>query len=406
MNDLLLSCLHQDSEKFPESGLNRLTEEQWQTLINLAIEYRVVPLLYQRISSANLSSDEADRAKEQLETYTREVTRKNLRMYGELQRYLNKLNEAGIPVILLKGIYLAHEIYHGKGLREMNDMDLLVAKKDLKQAADILMQLGYEPAKPLHIDYEVKKSHHLPPMIKDQVAVFEIHWNITKPGRSYYIEPDGLWERAKAGNVLNQDVRVLSPEDLLLHLCIHNSHQHMFSFGLRPFCDIAGAIEHYKQVLDWNQFTSLARENGWQKGVYLALLTAKDMVGAAVPETTLHALKPADTNPELLKISKEQVLTEKYVSASIPLTMASAVEEKSLIKKMKTVWGRVFLPQEFMATRYPVKPGSVKIYAYYLVRLWEALVAHSGKIFRIFRGDQKLTGIVARKNTLHRWLNE
>lgn len=406
MNDIILACLHQNPERFPDSELNTFDAKQWKTFINLAAEYRVVPLLHQRISSAALDSEIAKEALESLGIYAKEVARNNLRMYAELQQYLKALNQASIPVILLKGVYLAHQIYPGKGLREMNDMDLLFHKKDLDRAADILMQQDYQPSKPLHTEFEVKKSHHLPPMIKDQVAVFEIHWNITKPGKSYYIEPDLLWERTEVGEIMGEPVQILSPEDFLLHLCIHTSHQHMFSFGLRPFCDIAATIQYYGGTLDWDRVARIATEYGWQKGTFLALWAAKDMIGADVPETTLKDLQPEDVDAELLNISKEQVFTEKYVSASVPQPMITAFEEKNIIKKIKTVWERIFLTPEIMATRYPVKPGSIKMYAYYLVRFGEAVKRHTGKMFRIFRGDQKLTGIVERKSALHRWLNE
>ncbi len=406
LNELLLSCLHEDAGRFPSDDLDRLTTDQWDSLVKRAVEYRVGPLLHHRIASAGLASKAGQQGLRQLEAYSREVARKNLFMFAELQRYLQQLESNNIPVILLKGVYLAHKIYPGGGLREMNDMDLLFRKTDLKRASDLLLNMGYEPVKPLHIDYEIRKSHHLPPMIKAEDAVFEIHWNITKPGKPYNIEPDGLWERAQSGTVLGSPVRFLSPEDLLLHLCIHTSYQHMFSFGLRPFCDIAATIRHFGDEVDWDQLIRRAEAYRWQKGIYLALLAAKEMMGANVPQDIIQSLKPEDAEPKLLSIGKEQVFMEKYVSASVPQPMVDLVESKGIIHKIKTVWNRIFLPREFMVTRYPVQPGSVKIYWYYLVRLWEAVRDHSVKLFRIYRGDQKLGGIVERKNMLNRWLNE
>ena len=69
----------------------------------------------------------------------------------------------------------------------------------------------------------------------------EIHWHIDRSSHPFTIDLDGMWERALPAIIAEVEALVLSPEDLLLHLCLHTC-KHKLTGGLRPFCDIAETI--------------------------------------------------------------------------------------------------------------------------------------------------------------------
>ncbi len=368
-------------------------------------------------AATNAAATNAADAMQMFHAYTAQVARNNLRYYGELRTLLGRLNHRGIPAILLKGIHLAESIYHNPGMREMNDMDILFRREDLRAAWEILAEMGYGSDKKLHfepvetsgtthqIPTVTRHSHHLPRLLKEEVAALEIHWNITRPGRGYSIEPDELWEHAEPATVAGEKARVLDPEDLLLHLCLHTSHQHMFSFGMRPFCDIAETVRHFDDRLDWNVFADRAVSRKWDRGVFLALLIARDFTGAAIPEEVLDRLRPADYKPRMAETAKAQILTEKETAATISPSMVQFAAGKGIPAKIRTVWRRIFLPEDIMITMYPFRPGSPKRYLYYIVRFWQVLKQHTARVLRLSRGDADLVGIVRRKQTLARWMD-
>ncbi|MDG5766314.1 nucleotidyltransferase family protein [Balneolales bacterium ANBcel1] len=400
MDKVFLDVLHQDPGRYPETRLNGLDAAGREQLFQLAVEHRVVPLLHQRLAP--------EHGREHLAPYVREVARNNLRFFAELDAYLGELEKAGIPVILLKGIWLAHEVYPGMGMREMNDMDLMFHADHLPEALRLAESLGYHADLPVRVDEQVRRSHHLAPLMKKGVAVLELHWNITRPGRSYYIDPEPLWERAESITVNGKPAMVLCPIDRLLHLCLHTSYQHLFSFGLRPFCDIAAVIRHDRERLDWMTLVQRAKAYRWDKGVWMALSMARELTGAEVPEDVLESLQPKNgPDPaEIRQIAMEQLFTEKQLAASVPPTLAEAIRQNRIRDKIRTIWSQVFPSQERMAGLYPVRPGSPWMWYYYLDRFGRLMATYALRTIRIYRGDKTLTGIVDRKNRLRDWMME
>jgi len=80
-----------------------------------------------------------------------------------------------------------------------------------------------------------------------------------------------IWERARESGIEGLHAKVFSPEDQMLHLCMHPSVGHGFVVDLRPFFDIAQAIEYYAGEMDWDAFISRAREWGYPRAVCFTL---------------------------------------------------------------------------------------------------------------------------------------
>jgi len=406
--NILLHCLHEDLSLFPGDQLKNMDKDQWRELADLAVEHRVVPVLYQRLTASGVAEGDNNReAFRRLKTYSRQVAKYNLQYMGELQKLLEQCNHRKIPVILLKGIYLAGQIYENPGLREMNDLDILCKKEDLHEVYRILESMGYRSINPVqmeNVDNVTEQEHHLAPMIKDEVAAFEIHWNITRPDNHYSINPDKLWERAQEMSFACETAFSLSAEDLLLHLCVHTSYQHKFSFGLRPFLDLAEVIKQKNSRIDWDLFIKRARNFKWERGVYLALIIARNFTGAAVPDKVLKELYPEDEYPDILKTAVRQIFTQKKDSGILTPAMVNFANEKSLSGRVMIVIRQIFWPKKVMVKIYPVREGSLKLYLYYVVRFWEVFKRMAFNTLKIFRGDAHLTEIANRKQKLQSWL--
>jgi hypothetical protein len=401
---LLIDCLKKDGPALDAERLSSLAVEDWQALSVLATAQRVKALLWHRLRKKGLDRTVPVGTAEELREFSLRNGARNLRLYGELKRLVSSLKPEGIPLILLKGILLAEGIYGNIELREMNDIDVLARPADLARITDILTDMGYGPSKTVWTETTLQVHQHVPRMIKNGYASFEIHWNLTAPGESYSIDPEGLWERAAPVRIAGLDALALSPEDLLLHLCLHTSYQHQFAFGLRPSCDIAETIASFGASLDWKAFTERAVLWGWERGAYLALMLARALVSADVPVHVLERLRPADMTDALLETARTQVFCDKTQVTSIPTTFAELLESRRFWERIRIFWQRVFLSKTVIAAQYSVSADSLRIYACYPRRFVDILRRHGRTLQRYQQSDASLKALVERKNRVARWL--
>jgi hypothetical protein len=206
-----------------------------------------------------------------------------MRIIHELGAIIAAFREAAIPVIALKGAYLAENVYPDIALRCIgSDLDLLVASGDLAPACAALERLAYHRSESdeLESHWEAAKNItlHGPP----GRSPIELHWTIEHPSDPVKIDLAGLWSRARPARVAGCEGLAFAPEDLLLHLCLEATYHHgnWFQMGLRPFCDILAIIQCAGERMDWEQIEIRAREWSAEQLVHLALWLAREWLEA------------------------------------------------------------------------------------------------------------------------------
>lgn len=404
---ILIDVLKKGMNVDPER-LSSLTQEQWKKLLDIVATQRVTPLFLHRLKKKDL--DQA--VPGDVYAFLRDVYMQNMvrvmKMSVQSRLVIKALNSADIPTIPLKGIVMANLIYESIGLREMNDIDLLVPPEKLARTAEILTGMGYKPARPFHIDSIIHVGKHLPGFIKKDQGMIEIHWSITSPNLYYSIDPHELWEQAIPVQIMDYETLMFSPVDLLLHLCLHTSYQHQFDFGLRPSCDIAEVIDHFGSTLDWQAVTERVKQRGWARGVYLALIIASEFAGADVPKDVLERLRPANVTDCVLNTAGTQIFEEKSFTSSVPEHFAKLLAKKSLMDKIQILMKRVFLPRTIISTQYLVPADSFKVYIYYPRRFFDVLIRHGRTFWHLIKhgeNDHSLKSLVDRKALISDWLS-
>jgi hypothetical protein len=133
------------------------------------------------------------------------------------------LGRAGIKHILLKGMALEYTIYGARGLRQMNDNDILIKYEEAGEAWSQLQKNGFThdtPKSPLHLKIMRDISYHLPVLKKDGYSI-EIHTNLfdykTNREMGYY----DLFEKSAEIKVDNKKAFVLPEEIHLKYLISH-----------------------------------------------------------------------------------------------------------------------------------------------------------------------------------------
>ena len=397
---LLESCLHRDRGRLRVTELPPPECSLWGELSGLAATQRVRPLLHRALKSRGLEAHIPAGPRDNFALAYRDTAMRNLRLCGELAHVARALSTRDVPVLVLKGAFLVGEIYRDVGLREMNDLDILVRVEHLSAAVDVLRERGYRPLHPFTIASDVSTGHHLTRFVKRDVAGIEIHWNITPPDTPHAIDPDELWRRAVSLTIAGVPMRGLCPVDLLLHLCFHASFQHRFQFGLRPFCDIAATIDRCGTDIDWAVLDRRARDWNWTRGVYLALRLSADLVGARIPRDALRDLAPADFDHELLEMASTQIF-----SPPIPPIVTQVVGETDAAFRFGHLARFALSLRRQMAAHYPTGPRSAAMGWYHLLRPTD-LVRRCRLVARLLRNnDPALTASAERANRLLTWMS-
>lgn len=402
--NIIIACLKKDSRAPEEDLLSSLTPDDWEPLLELADMQRITPLLWHRLKHHNQTALLPETIAQRMQAAYRQNTLRNLSYHRDLARLLALLREEKIPILLLKGIVLCNTVYESIGLREMNDIDALVHPGDLQRTTDILLKLGYKPAKAFSMDTIAQTGHHLPRFMKKGSVSFEIHWNLTNDHLSYSTNPEDLWQRAAELQIAGFSALSLSPEDLLLHICLHASYMHAFTFGLRPFCDITEIIDHFKDTFNWQIFSAQTAALNSQHGVYLALRLAVDLTGARVPDEVLAELQPEANLDQILQTVQAQLFTDKYIATSIPAPFAHLLESRSLIDKIRIFLSRLFLPRNILSVNYGVPTHSPKIYFCYLLRLRDVLRRHASTLTKYQASHDAVKSLAARTKEIDQWL--
>ncbi len=406
-NKLLLNCLAGKSVNTEITAQFALqTASDWIDLVQQARQESISPLLYRYVTDSSSQSDVPDTVAEMLQTDYLNSALRNTGLYHELVIILKALKREGISVILLKGVHLAKYVYGNPALRPMADIDILVKKNDLFKAEKILLELEYissEQDKDIREAY-IQQHHHLPLLIKKAAVPVEIHWTISSSlRRPFTIDIEGLWERACPVLIADCEVWTLSPEDLLLHLCIHAvSANKYYKDGMRSFFDIRETIRHYRDELDWDRFVFCTRRWSADKVAFLTMYLAKSLLGAEVPHEYLEILRPKSFTPQLAEDATNRIIEKTRMHANVTYNVSynKLTRTKSFLETITILLNRLFLPKKQMAALYQLSPHSLSIYFYYFVRLKDLHIRWSRSIWKLKRQKQA----AARQADLIDWL--
>ncbi|WP_333572753.1 nucleotidyltransferase domain-containing protein [Sphingomonas sp.] len=142
------------------------------------------------------------------------------------------------PVVLLKGTaYAAAGLSPSTG-RVIGDLDILVPRESIGEVEAALLASGWEWVKPDPYDdaYYRRWMHELPPLIhRDRDRMIDVHHTILP--RTARIRPDARALLADSV-VLENGLRILSPQDMLCHAAAHLFADGDLAGGMRNLWDI------------------------------------------------------------------------------------------------------------------------------------------------------------------------
>jgi hypothetical protein len=395
--------------------LEQMPLSDWERVIGQAVWFEVAPLLYHRLKARRNSLRIPESILRRLHAIYLINVRRGERDRKDFVAAVRALREQGIPLIILKGAHLAEWVYHSWALRPMYDIDLLVRRNNVTEAASILRMLGYaalgDPARKA----EHSLVHHWQPLSKPGGSTVELHWDFVRhigplkqqvdffPDRG-----DEVWERARTVDVDGVDALVLSPEDLLAHLCIHTAYHHTFSIKPRALCDLAEVVSQNWHEIDWQLFRDISRRWGIGRSTYLSLLLARNLMGASLPPGLLAELEPPGYDSHLELWAKERIFSEQADSSMDTLNVTRIWRANGWKARLLNLRKILLPPWEVLADLYFVSPRSPWIIVFYPVRFFSLAVKYSRFLFQVISRSPAATALMARDDraiALGDWLS-
>lgn len=207
-------------------------------------------------------------------------------------RLARDFDDCGIAVLWLKGLALSEKLYGCPEARNSGDLDPLVEPGKVAQAENCLRRCGFERLhSPAH-DLHTLGAHHSRWRAEARgvpAPHVELHWRLAGP-RACVPDVVGMMHRSGTAVLGDCRIRVLSPEDELLALCLHG-HHHNFAC-LRYLMDVMEYVRRFQRTLDWGQFAALTAAHRCQGRVAAAL-----SVGCAALGSPWDGIAPACLPP-------------------------------------------------------------------------------------------------------------
>lgn len=358
----------------------------WEWVLNTALRLRIAPFLYTSLKGMEKEKLTPQKILKSLKIAYDRAVAKNMLLYAELRRILDRFKENGVDVVVLKGAALAETVYANTSLRTFGDLDLLVTKDNLQSVDRAMCGLDYKSICVENKSQQWFRTNHfhLAPYVNSRKSTaVDVHWHVTNMNNRIDIEE--WWRRAKNVKIVGRDVLILSPEHTLIHLALHLLHHNFVRSRFRDLCDISETLKHYKNRIDWMKLREEVNGYEIKKLVYSIFYLVKQINSSqcGLPEWLNPRDVPIDS--KLVSLMENQLLTGGENSSSVlgPLARLLAVDKP--YDKIRIIFNTVIPPRETMSWRYSVSQSSSALYLYYFLRPLNLLLKYRKSIYESIR---------------------
>jgi hypothetical protein len=354
---------------FIEKHLSLISD--WEVFYYKSIKLGIgsmAPYLFQKLKTIALIPEEV--YSRFIAVYHRSLIR-NILLSEYFQKIQNAFSEKGIPVIPLKGIYLAETFYKDIGLRQMSDIDLLVKEDDSVRCIQILTELGFAAKSRIKTEFIKNQSgaKHLPTMVHNDVFV-EIHYCVPVDNATHTIDIEDYWKSAQPVTLFNTQTLALSPENLLQYLCIHlERHFNEGKIQLYQFTDLLILLQKNSQNINWDLFEISCISNNCTINVGKILFLLHNFFSVNFPDNINRSFDLEEDNDTanlfIHYLNCDDKSIKKVIGAQ---NLRNLKKIKGFGKRARYLFNDIFPTRTFMYQRYHIKHKPLVIF-FYLKRL-------------------------------------
>lgn len=330
-----------------------ITESQWENLIALAERNQLAPALYAVVRARGMSVP--DTCEERLKANYLTATKRNLMLFNDLDKILRAFDESRIEVVLLKGAWLAKELYENIGLRIMADVDLWIKRSRLDDAKSIMLALGYssgaKETRPQALQDEFGGETGFS---KPGSTAVELHWKLFRGEwirHTASIDEGAIRERTVPFG--SENIRKVTNEDGLLHICIHLAVNHQMSrAGLRTLMDIH--LMQRKCPIDWAAVARRALEWRVSAAAWLVLKSMEEIFGDPGSQLPLDEIEPSAFRRTILKslVPVSAILSGRGFESRVLRALYLLALPDRLSDAAFLLWRALFPERSWLTLRY------------------------------------------------------
>ncbi|HKK41266.1 MAG TPA: nucleotidyltransferase family protein [Bacteroidales bacterium] len=372
---LLLDLCRLETDDIRKTQITDLAKEvtRWDYFSTLAAMHGVAALVYYNLEKNNLLKYVPSGITDELKTAMLKSIGRNVFLTESLAEALNLLNSHNIKTVLLKGMALEKSIYGNRGLRQMNDIDILVERWKCLKARSILMNKGFTslPVKSvLHKLILDRIGKHLPSLIKNGASI-EIHHELFTD--RLHSLTGKIIDSSKEVSVNGEKAFIPHPQLFFLYLIRHlEKHEANNESQLRLYTDLIVMLEKYSGLIINHDFLHLVSDAGMKSVMAGHLYSLQEFWSVEFPGWLRSFIKnnnPSDTTECFLFFlrSPKNDLTNRHGIYSQVVKEIPGVHRKIIF-----VLGDIFPTLTFMKKRYKCS-GNLKAVLYYphrLGKLW------------------------------------
>ncbi|MBP8960592.1 MAG: nucleotidyltransferase family protein [Bacteroidales bacterium] len=350
----------------------------WDKLINISNNHGVIALVRYNLDKIGLINQIPEYHKDILYKSYLKNLRRNTLIFNLLDKVFDIAEAEKIKVYLLKGLALESTVYGNMGLRQMNDLDILVKKNDAIRLRKKLLSNGFSSQpiiSPLHEKILPGYGKHLPEMYRDGFSV-EIHFNLFDRNGERLTE---LFFEKQWKYIFDQipSTKYSVPHPLLMfiylvrHLDWHEKTGHS---QVRLYTDLFFLLSYYPKEILCEELWDISSEAGIEKALNEKLFILKIFWNIELPVIYENHISSS--------VDEEKTINNFIMFLCSPRNNIPRQHKQNLLQPLKEIHslkdkiyfiaGYLFPSLTFMKYRYKTS-SALKAIFYYPVR-WAKLL--------------------------------
>ena len=378
---LIVNHLVYGSDRKELENLIATNRINWKRTKDLIIYHELAPFAYSALK--DLNSHLPQDLREALKNSYYCVLFRQLTFESEFLKIAKAFEEQKVTIVPVKGVALIQDVYLKEPPRPMVDIDLLVKEEDISRAESIFCNLGYtKELYGLKEEYWRKSQCHFSFYKKEskRLPIVELHWSLDFKRKNRDILPE-LWDRIREVNVNGKVVKILSPEDTLFSLALH---QRRFGkvLSLKNVLDFSLLFNKYKNNFDWDYVLEESNKGKMCSTIFYFLYCASTHLCVKIPSDVWSGLK--------ISIWKKRLI-RNFIDKNTFILKDSNILKRQYLKSHFLLYDSFWepieyiinIPKEQFAKFYQLKQYDKKTEFLYKMRLLYMSLNFLGTINRL-----------------------
>ena len=284
--------------------VQHLSLAEWDVFVRQGRQANLLARVWHMLSQRGLLDTVPARPRAHLEWAQVSAARQLIGVEAEVSAIQQALQ--GIPVILLKGAAYTLARLPAAAGRIFSDIDVMVPRESLDAAEAALLGHGWiaTHTDPYDQRYYREWMHELPPLMHGGRGThIDVHHAILP--LTMAVHPDPAKLRAAAVAVpCHPNLKVLAPEDMVLHSAAHLFYDGEFNNGLRDLCDLDVLLRHFANARPafWSALVARAEALQLTRSLYYALRYVGWLLATPIPPEAIAAAEIGAPSRTLLAV--------------------------------------------------------------------------------------------------------